>query len=123
MGVSRRLKAELPHVECISVQPSSGFHGIEGTKNMDDTAFRPAIYDSQLADRNLLVETEEAQRMTRYLARKEGLLVGVSSGANVAAATRIAAELASAGRRGLVVTILCDGGGRYLSEGFWHDSD
>jgi cysteine synthase B len=122
-GVSWQLKQSLPQVECISVQPSSGFHGIEGTKNMEAAVYKPAIYDPQMADRNLLVETEEAQNMTRFLAREEGLLVGVSSGANVAAAVRIAAELASTGRRGFIVTILCDGGYRYLSEGFWHDSD
>lgn len=122
-GVSRRLKQELPQVQCVSVQPSSGFHGIEGTKNMEATQFRPGIYDPSLADRNLFVETEDAQRMCRRLAREEGLLVGVSSGANVAAALRIAGELAAEGRQGTIATILCDGGGRYLSERFWDESD
>ena len=123
MGVSRRLKQELRHVECVSVQPSSGFHGIEGTKNMESTRFLPGIYDPGRADRNLFVETEDAQRMSRRLAREEGLLVGVSAGANVEAALRIAGELASEGRRGTIVTILCDGGGKYLSERFWDDPD
>jgi cysteine synthase B len=120
-GVSRRLKQDLPHVECVSVQPSTEFHGIEGTRNMEATQFRPGFYDPNLADRNLFVETEDAQRMARRLAREEGLLVGVSSGANVAAALRIAGELAAEGRQGTIVTILCDGGGRYLSERFWDD--
>jgi len=84
---------------------------------------RPGIYDPSLADRNLFVETEEAQQMSRRLAREEGLLVGVSSGANVAAALRIAGELAAEGRSGTVVTILCDGGGKYLSEEFWDDTE
>ncbi len=122
-GVSRRLKQDLPQVECISVQPPSGFHGIEGTKNMQASLVRPGIYDPSLADRTVFVETEEAQRMARRLAREEGLLVGVSAGANVAAAVRIAGELAAEGRNGHIVTILCDGGERYLSERFWNDTD
>ena len=122
-GVSRRLKQDLPQVQCVSVQPSTEFHGIEGTKNMETTQLRPGFYDPNLADRNLFVETEDAQRMARRLAREEGLLVGVSSGANVAAALRIAGELAAEGRQGTIVTILCDGGGRYLSERFWDDQD
>lgn len=121
MGVSRRLKQDLRHVQCVSVQPSSGFHGIEGARNMAAAGIRPAIYDPGLADANLFIETEEAQRMTRALARQEGLLVGVSSGANVAAALRLAEQLAERRKRGVIVTILCDGGGRYLSEGFWSD--
>ncbi|HEX8984462.1 MAG TPA: cysteine synthase family protein [Bryobacteraceae bacterium] len=122
-GVSRRLKSELAAVQCVSVQPSSGFHGIEGTKNMEASALRPGIYDASLADRALFVETEDAQRMARRLAREEGLLVGISSGANVTAAMRVAAELADEGRQGVIVTILCDGGEKYLTESFWDDSD
>ena len=122
-GVSRRLKRDLRRVECVAVQPPSGFHGIEGAKNMKDALFRPGIYDPALADRNLFVETEEAQMMTRRLAREEGLLVGVSSGANAVAAVRLAAELAERGRRAVIVTILCDGGVKYLSERFWSDPD
>jgi cysteine synthase B len=122
-GVSRRLKQDLPHVECVSVQPSSSFHGIEGTKNMEGALIRPGIYAPNLADRNIFVETEDAQRMCRRLAREEALLVGVSSGANVAAAVRVARELAVEGRQGTIVTILCDGGGKYLSEEFWDDPE
>ncbi len=122
-GVTRRLKQDIPRVECVSAQPPSGFHGVEGTKNMDAAVVRPGIYDAGLADRNLFVETEDAQRMARRLAREEGVLAGVSSGANVAAAVRIANELAAEGRAGQIVTILCDGGGRYLSERFWNDTD
>ena len=122
-GVSRRLKETSGSVQCISVEPPSGFHGIEGTKNMESALVRPGIYDSKLADRSLFVETEQAQKMARRLAREEGLLVGVSSGANVAAAVRVAEELASEGRSGQIVTILCDGGDRYLSERFWNDTD
>src|SRR4029077_6334593 len=86
MGTSRRLKQDLPHVKCISVQPSSGFHGLEGLKHMP-TAIVPGIYDEALADGNLWIETEDAYKMVRRLAREEGLLVGISSGCNVHAAT------------------------------------
>jgi cysteine synthase B len=120
-GVTRRLRED-HEVRCISVQPSSGFHGIEGTKHMP-TSLAPGIYDPKLADENLWVETEAAQRMTRRLAREEGLYVGISSGANVAGAVEVARRLERAGERGVVVTVLCDGGGRYSSEGFWDDPD
>ncbi len=62
--------------------------------------------------------TEDAYEMTRRLAREEGLFVGISSGANVTAALRVAATLAAGA---VVVTVLCDDGARYLSEHFWTD--
>jgi cysteine synthase B len=119
-GIARRLRQELPGVKCYSVQPSSGFHGIEGVKHMP-TAIVPGIYDPDLADGNLWIETEEAHRMARRMAREEGLLVGISSGANLAAASRLAGELVRARQSGVIVTVLCDGGEKYLSEGFWND--
>lgn len=120
MGVTRYLRQELPHVRCLSMQPASPLHGLEGTKHMP-TAIQPAIYDPTLADDNLWVETEDAYAMARQLAREEGLLVGISAAANVLAASRIAEELSNGGGTGLVVTILCDGGQKYLSESFWND--
>ena len=122
-GVTRRLREELPDVACVSVQPDAGFHGIEGARHMPSALERPGIYDPVLASRNIFVATEEAQQMARRLAREEGLLVGISAGANAAAALRVAQELAAEGRRGLIVTILCDGGSKYLSESFWDDPD
>ncbi len=122
VGVTRRLRRDLPGVECWSVQPSSPFHGIEGAKHMAG-ALTPGIWDPTLADGHLWVETEEAQRMTRRLARREGLLVGVSSGANAAAALELGRRLHREGRRALIVTILCDDGQKYLSEEFWNDPD
>lgn len=119
-GTARRLKRELPQVKCISAQPDQGFHGIEGTKHMP-SAIVPGIYDEQLADENLWIATEDAYTMTRKLAREEGLLVGISAGANVVAATKVAAALAEKGETGVVVTVLCDGAAKYLSEPFWHD--
>jgi cysteine synthase B len=122
MGTARRLKRELPDVKCISAQPSSGFHGLEGLKHMP-TAIVPGIYDPSLADDNLWIETEDAYRMTRWLGRHEGLLVGMSSGANVHAAREIGRRLAAEGRTGVIVTVLADGATKYLSEPFWNDQD
>src|SRR5450432_3604494 len=120
MGTSRRLKRDLPGVQCISAQPSSGFHGLEGLKHMP-TAIVPGIYDETLADGNLWIETEDAYDMTRWLGRNEGLLVGMSSGANVHAARTVGKKLAAAGESGVVVTMLADGATKYLSEPFWND--
>ncbi len=121
-GVTRRLRQELPEVRCISVQPASALHGVEGAKHMP-SSIKPAIYDPSLADENLWVETEDAYEMARRLAREEGLLVGVSAAANVVAASRVADELSKEGRSGVVVTILCDGGQKYLSESFWNERE
>ena len=118
MGNSRRLRKEMPHVKCISAQPSTGFHGIEGTKHMP-AAIVPGIYDAKMADRNLWIETEDCHRMVKRLAREEGVLVGISGAGNVVAALTIARELHTQGREGVIVTILCDGADKYLSEHFW----
>jgi cysteine synthase B len=117
VGSGRRLREYRRDVSLIAVQPESPMHGIEGVKHMA-TAIVPGIYDPTLADRTLEVRTEEAQDLTRRLAREEGLLAGVSGGANVAAAVRIAAEL---GPDEVVVTLLPDGGERYLSERWWEE--
>jgi cysteine synthase B len=122
MGNSRRFKRDIPSVQCISAQPSSGFHGLEGLKHMP-TAIVPGIYDPSIADDNLWLETEDAYRMTRWLGRNEGLLVGMSSGANVFAATQVARKIVERGGTGLIVTVLCDGATKYLSEPFWNDQD
>ncbi|MDQ2901515.1 MAG: cysteine synthase family protein [Acidobacteriota bacterium] len=120
VGVSRRLKRDVPGVTCISAQPSSGFHGIEGLKHMP-TAIVPGIYDDKLADRNIWLETEDAHRMVRRLAREEGLLVGISAGGNVVAALQVGRELHAAGKRAVIVAVLCDGADKYLSESFWDE--
>jgi cysteine synthase B len=122
MGVTRRLRQELPEVRCISMQPATGFHGLEGLKHMP-TAIVPGIYDASLADENLWVDTEDAYRMVRRAARQEGLLVGISSGANIVAARKVGRRLADEGRPGVIVTIFCDGADKYLSEEFWNDPD
>lgn len=100
----------------ISVQPDAPFHGIDGVKHMA-TALVPGIYDPALADRNVDVATEAAHAMVRRLAREEGVLAGVSSGAAVAAALDVARELTTGG----VVAVLPDGAARYLGERFWEE--
>jgi S-sulfo-L-cysteine synthase (O-acetyl-L-serine-dependent) len=119
-GVTRRLRRDMPGVKCYSAQPASGFHGIEGLKHMP-TAIVPGIYDDTLADGNLWLETEDSYRMVRRLAREEGLLVGISSGANVVAALRLGREMYDAGQTAVIVTIFCDSADKYLSEHFWDE--
>jgi S-sulfo-L-cysteine synthase (O-acetyl-L-serine-dependent) len=101
-------------VRLISMQPDSALHGIEGLKHLE-TAIAPGIYDSSLADEDVRVTTEEACLFTRRLAREEGLLVGVSSGAALAASVALAARV----REGVIVTVFPDSGTRYLTERFW----
>src|SRR5437899_9786923 len=120
VGVTRRMRRDLPSVKCYSAQPSSGFHGLEGMKHMPSSIV-PGIYDPTLAEGNLWIETEDAQAMVKMLARREGLLVGVSSGGNVCAALRLGREMAARGQSGLIVTILCDSADKYLSEHFWDE--
>lgn len=117
VGVSRRLKLELPDVKTYAVQPASPFHGIEGTKHMDST-IRPGILDESLIDGVLRVTTEEAYAATRRLAREEGIFAGISSGGNVAAAIQLAETLPPGA---VIVTILCDDGSRYVSDAFWEE--
>lgn len=116
-GTTRRLRELNPSLTAVSVQPESPLHGLEGLKHLP-TAIVPGIYDAGLADENVTVTTEDAQTMTRRLAREEGLFVGPSSGANIFAAVRLAEQLDG---DAVVVTILCDGGGKYMNEEFWNE--
>ncbi|MGA2672170.1 MAG: cysteine synthase family protein [Terracidiphilus sp.] len=118
VGTSRRLKELNPKIRCVSLQPDSPFHGIEGTKHMA-TSIVPKIYDASIADADLGIETEAAYSMARKLARKEGLLIGVSAAAALVGAAQIARE-ADAGS--VVVTIFPDAGDKYLSEHFWDET-
>jgi cysteine synthase B len=120
MGTTRRLRELNPGVRCLSMQPDSPFNGLEGLKHMA-TAIVPHIYDPTLADEDLEMPTEDAYAMAKRLARTEGLLVGVSAAANVAAALRIAEREAAAGREAVIVTILCDAAEKYMSERFWQE--
>jgi cysteine synthase B len=118
VGVARYLKSMPGRVVCVSMQPDGPMHGLDGMKHMA-SAMVPAIYDPSLADASLEVATEEAFAMCRRLAREEGVLVGPSAAANVVAALRVAREFAAG--PATIVTILCDGGGRYLGEPFWSE--
>jgi cysteine synthase B len=117
MGVTRRLKELNPAIQCYAMQPDGPLHGLEGLKHMP-TAMVPGIYDPELPDGQVEVATEDAHKMVLRLAREEGLLVGVSSGANLVAAMRIAEQA----QDGVVVTIFADSASKYLSESFWTDA-
>jgi cysteine synthase B len=116
-GTARRLKELDAAVTVVAVQPDSPFHGIEGTKHMAST-IKPGFYNEKQADAVIEVNTEEAYGLARRLAREEGIHVGVSSAANVLAALKLAETL---GGPGVIVTILCDTGMRYVSDPFWED--
>lgn len=115
-GTARRLKGYNPDIQVVEVQPASAFHGLEGMKHMP-TALVPGIYDPNLADEYMIVETEESQQITRELAQVEGILAGPSGGAAVLASLQVAKSLES----GVVVTVLPDGGNRYLGDSFWDE--
>ncbi|HZT57313.1 MAG TPA: cysteine synthase family protein [Pyrinomonadaceae bacterium] len=114
-GTVRRLRELNPNLKAVLMQPDSPLHGLEGMRHVE-TSIVPGIFDRTLADERVEVSTEDAQEMARRLAREEGIFVGVSSGANVLAALRYARGLPPGS---VVVTVLCDGGSRYLSEEFW----
>ncbi len=128
MGTSRRLKELVPKIRCISLQPDSPLHGLEGMKHME-TALVPMIYDPELADENLEIVTEDAQQMSCRLAKEEGLLVGTSSGAAMVGALKVAKAIKEArppslsgnlnSPQAVIVTVFPDGGDKYLSEKYW----
>ena len=121
VGVGRRLRAfereQHRRIELVSVQPDSPLHGLEGLKHMD-TAIVPGIYDRSLANEDLRLGTEAAYQMVRRLALEEGLLVGPSSGAALAAVLRVATRI----HDGVIVTVFCDGGEKYLTQRFWNEA-
>jgi cysteine synthase B len=116
VGTARRLKELNPEINAISFQPDSPFHGLEGMKHMA-SAIVPGIYDPETADQDLEIGTEVAHDYTRRLGKEEGLLVGVSSGAALACALKVAARIES----GVIVTVFPDAGDKYLSERFWDE--
>jgi cysteine synthase B len=116
-GAGRYLRRRIRGVQIVAMQPNAPFHGLEGLKHMP-TAIRPGIFDPDLPDRTIEVDTESAYTMARRLAREEGLFVGISSAAAAVAALRVASEL----ERGVVVTVFPDSGYKYLSEGFWQEN-
>ncbi len=116
VGTATRLKEFNPDIQVISFEPDSPFHGLEGMKHME-SAIVPAIYDPSIANENRRTATEDAYAMVKRVAREEGVLVGISAGAAIATALQVAREIES----GTIVTILCDGADKYLSESFWEE--
>ena len=119
VGTTRRLKELNSGIRCISMQPDSGFHGLEGLKHMA-TAIVPPIYDASLADEDIAVLTEDGQQMSKRLAREEGILAGVSSGAALWACLQVARRLPRH-EHAVIVTVFPDSGEKYLSEQFWSE--
>ena len=119
VGVSRRLKELNPAIRCISLEPDSSFHGLEGWKYMA-SAIVPAIYDPTIADAHLAIRTEDAYRMVKRLAREQGLLVSISAGAALAGCLHVAAALPR-DQHAVIVTVFADSGEKYLSERFWDE--
>jgi len=118
VGTGRRLRRFNPAIKLISFQPDSPLHGLEGLKHMA-SAIVPGIYDPTLADEDLRVATETAYTMVRRLAREEGLLAGISSGAALAATLEVARRV----EHGVMVTVFPDGAEKYLTERFWTADD
>ena len=119
VGSTRRLKELNPRIRCISLQPDSSFHGLEGWKHMP-TALRPAIYDDSLADENLEISTEDAYRLIKRIAREEGLLVSPSAAAALHGCFEVAKRIPR-DEHAVMVTVFADSGSKYLSERFWED--
>ena len=119
VGTSRRLKELNPQIRCISLQPDSPFHGIEGAKHMA-SAIVPKIYDPSLADEDLGISTEDSYAMAIRLAREEGLLVGISAASAIVGSLQVARRL-KPGQQAVFVAILPDSGDKYLSERFWEE--
>jgi cysteine synthase B len=115
VGTARRLRQFNKAIRLISFQPATAFHGLEGLKHME-SAIVPGIYDSSIADEDLRVESEDAFDMVRRLAREEGIMAGISSGAAVAAVLQVASTL----KTGIIVTVCPDGAEKYLTEKFWN---
>lgn len=118
MGTSKRLKEYNQDIVTVEVEPDNEWHGLEGLKHMASSIV-PGIYDTNKIDRKVPAPTEEAYEMVKRLAREEGLLVGQSSGAAMWAALKVARELASNKKDGVIVVMFPDGGDKYLSTRVW----
>ena len=115
MGTGKRLREFNSNIKVIAMQPEGPFHGLEGLKHMETASHVPDLFDPKFADQTTGIATEAAQQMALRMTREEGLYVGVSAGAAVCAALKLAATI----NRGTIVAICPDGGARYQSETFW----
>ena len=125
MGTTRKLREQNPEIQCISLQPDSPFHGLEGLKHMA-TAIVPAIYDPSLANLDLEISTEDAYAMVKRLASEEGMLAGISAGAAVVGCLKVAEQITKSDwfadhDEAIIVTVLPDAADKYLSERFWEE--
>ncbi len=118
MGTSRRLHELRRDIVCIGMQPDDAWHGLEGLKHIPSSIV-PPIYDEGVLDETMWMGTDEGWDMSERIADEEGLFVGHSSGANVAAALRVGKRLHAEGKTGVVVTVLCDRGDRYFGPLEW----
>lgn len=114
-GTTHHLKEYNPAITTVALQPDVPLHGLEGMKHMP-TAIQPGIYDEHLADETLGVSTDAAYAMVMRLAREEGLLVGLSSGAALLGALQVAESLAAQDKPAIIVTVFPDNGFKYLSK-------
>jgi cysteine synthase B len=115
MGTGQRLRKFNPDIKLVAIQPEGPFHGLEGLKHMETASHVPALYDAKVPDQIVGISTEVAQQMARRMTREEGLYVGVSAGAAICAALKVAATI----KEGVIVAICPDAGARYQSEKFW----
>jgi cysteine synthase B len=115
MGVGRYLKERNPAVQVWAVEPPSG-EIVQGLRNLDD-GFVPEVFDPDVLDRKLIVRPRESIEWTRRLTADAGIFAGISSGSAMAGAARAASQMED----GVIVTVLADGGWKYLSTGAWTD--
>ncbi len=119
VGVGKYLKEQNPAIELWAVEPPSG-EMVDGLRNLDDGYIPPIFTDNngfELLDRKKVIGPRESIEVTRRLVREAGVFAGISSGAIMAAAIKCAAEIES----GTIVTVICDGGWKYLSTGAYSD--
>ena len=123
MGIAKALKKAKSNCKVVAVEPSSSpilSKGIKGSHNVEGVGlgFIPKIYDANIVDNVISIDETLARKTCKVLAKKEGIFCGTSSGMNVAAAIKISKEL---GPKSKVVTVACDTGLKYLSEGLFDD--
>src|SRR5579859_491729 len=114
MGTGKRMKELKPSVKVVALEPSQPFHGLEGLKHMASSIV-PGIYDKHGYDQHISIDTDESYEWVKTLARKEGVLVGLSSGGAMAGCVQLAKEI----KKGCIVTIFPDSGDKYLSTRVW----
>ena len=122
MGTGRFLKGKKSSIRVIAVEPDSPFHGLEGMKHMASSIV-PDIYDRNFADETIFVSTESAHDAIRRTARREGLLIGLSSGAALAASEIVAKKMAGKKSSAVIVTVFPDNADKYLTERFWKENE